>query len=125
MWPECHHQLQQNLDLDLRENVASLHTANYTNQECEMYCVSKSDLVSNSPDFISNKYIWTYLNQTMQPQSTSTSVTIVINMNCVIHKESGKDTVEEINHKIDTLDTIVFYCITVNRGNSFHARSTL
>jgi len=97
MWPECHHQLQQNPNFVLMEDGASPHTASYTSREREKQGVPKLDWVSNSPDFNHIERIWTLLKRRIQWRRESETVTTVSDMKLVLYEEWEKITVEEIN----------------------------
>jgi len=83
MWPECHHQLQQNPDFVLMEDGASPHTASYTSCACKTQWVPKLDWVSNSPDCNPIELIWTLMKRRIQWGRASEKVTTVTNMKLV------------------------------------------
>jgi hypothetical protein len=121
MWPECHHQVQQNPSFILLDDGASPHTANYTSRERETEGIPNLACVSNYPDFNPIERIWPLMRRTIHRRGVSQMAATIAEMKVVMCKEWEKITVEEINCEIEKLPTIILHCYSVNGSNNFHA----
>jgi len=123
LWPAYLERLLTNptSGLLLMEDNAPSHNSNFTNSEREKAGVKKVEWPPNSPDFNPIEHIWRIMKARILRQRGEEQVMNSGQMRIILKEEWDRITVEDINHEIAKLPSIVSKCILQDGSNKFQA----